>query len=215
VTDPVEVVRAGYDAMAQRYLTWSAKIVDDPRMQYLDELMRRLPDGSDVVDLGCGAGIPNTALLAERHQVLGIDISGEQLRLARQHVPNARFEQADIATLDLPGGSCDAVTAAYSLIHVPREMLTAVLARIHRWLRPDGWLLATFSASGSSDGIQDDFLGVPMFFSGYDADTNRELVVAAGFELVQHEVVTIHEPDGPAGFLWLLARATSGTRATS
>jgi hypothetical protein len=97
------------------------------------------------------------------------------------------------------------VTAFYSLIHVPRERHGALLRRIHGWLRPGGFLLATLSAGGS-DGIQGDFLGVPMYFSGHDADGNRELVARAGFEAVLDEVVTVAEPDGPATFHWLLAR---------
>ena len=202
----VELVRSGYDAMAGRYLTWSAEIVDDPRERLLGELLDRLPAGSAVVDLGCGAGVPSTRALAEKHRVLGIDVSAEQLRLARQHVPGAEFRQADISTVELEAASCDAVTAFYSLIHVPRDQHGPLLSRVKRWLRPGGFLLATFSAGGGSDGVQADFLGVPMYFSGHDADTNRELAARAGLTVVLDEVVTIGEPDGPATFHWLLAR---------
>lgn len=73
-------------------------------------------------------------------------------------------------------------------------------------LRPGGFLLATLSAGGS-DGVQGDFLGVPMYLSGHDADGNRELVAQAGFEAVLDEVVTVAEPDGPATFHRVLAQA--------
>jgi hypothetical protein len=58
-----------------------------------------------------------------------------------------------------------------------------------------------------SDGVQDDFLGVPMFFSGFDGDTNRHLVSDAGFTIILDEVVTMQEPEGPATFLWIMAQA--------
>jgi hypothetical protein len=45
-----------------------------------------------------------------------------------------------------------------------------------------------------------------MFFSSHDAETNRRLLAAAGFELVADEVVTMREPEGKATFLWVLAR---------
>jgi ubiquinone/menaquinone biosynthesis C-methylase UbiE len=205
-TDRSEVVRAGYDAIASRYLTWSAEIDRDPRLRFLGELERRLDDGSTVVDLGCGVGLPCTAMLAERHSVLGVDISDVQIRLARERVPTARFERHDLATFDLPEQSHDAVTAFYSLTHLPRDQHLALLTRFQRWLRPGGLLLATFSA-GESDGVQDDFLGVPMFFSGFDADTNRRLVSDAGFTIILDEVVTMQEPEGPATFLWIMAQA--------
>jgi hypothetical protein len=47
---------------------------------------------------------------------------------------------------------------------------------------------------------------VEMFFSGFDADTNRRLLSEAGFELVLDEVVTMREPEGDATFLWVLAQ---------
>ena len=205
--EPVQIVRAGYDAIAARYLRWIDQIADDPRLRFLQEVQDRLPDKSMVVDLGCGAGVPCTALLAKRHSVTGVDISGEQIRLAREFVPAAQFEQHDLATLDLAPASLDAVTAFYSLTHVPRDQHGALLGRIRTWLRPGGLLLATFSASGLSDVVQHDFLGVPMFFSGFDAATNRRLVIEAGFAIELDEIVTMHEPEGPATFLWLLARA--------
>lgn len=209
--DRIDLVRAGYDAMADRYLAWSALIQDDPRTRFLQDLLDRLSGLSDVVDLGCGAGIPSTqALAAAGHRVLGIDVSASQIERARQNIPSAAFRRADLSTLELPSAGLDAVTAFYSLIHVPREHHGALLHRIRGWLRPGGLLLATLSAGGS-DGVQDDFLGVPMYFSGYDVAVNRELLAAAGFSAVLDEVVTLAEPDGPATFHWVLGQAGTVT----
>lgn len=208
----LDLVRAGYDAMAARHLAWIAEIEGDPRLRFLDELDRRLDDGSAVVDLGCGAGMPCTFRLAQRHTVIGVDISGEQLRLARQLVPNATFVQHDLASFDVPAGSQDAVTAFYSLTHLPREQHADVLARVRGWLRPGGLFLATFSATGTTNGVQDDFLSVPMFFSGFDAATNLRLVADAGFDVLIGEVVTMREPGGDATFLWALAQ-TPGSQS--
>ena len=45
-----------------------------------------------------------------------------------------------------------------------------------------------------------------MFFSGYDAETNRRLVREAGFELLADELVFMREPESEVAFLWVLAR---------
>jgi SAM-dependent methyltransferase len=105
VTDSRRIVESGYNSSARRYLEWSARIADDPRLRFLGELTDRLDDGADVLDLGCGAGVPCTALLAERHDVLGVDLSAAQLDLARRNVPGARFEKADMAEVSFPDGS--------------------------------------------------------------------------------------------------------------
>jgi SAM-dependent methyltransferase len=90
MSDPrTAIVQAGYDAMAERYLGWGPTI-GEPRERMLDALLERLEPGARVLELGCGAGIPVTRRLAERHTVTGVDISEAQLRLAREHVPGAR-----------------------------------------------------------------------------------------------------------------------------
>jgi len=49
-----------------------------------------------------------------------------------------------------------------------------------------------------------------MFFSGFDADTNRRLLRDAGFGLVFDDVISMSEPEGPAAFLWVIAQKASG-----
>jgi hypothetical protein len=48
-----------------------------------------------------------------------------------------------------------------------------------------------------------------MFFSGFDADTNRRLVREAGFEVLVDELVFMREPGRELAFLWLLAQKTT------
>ena len=48
--------------------------------------------------LGCGPGDPATRILAERHYVVGADLSWEQLQIARQHT-RAPLVHADMTTL--------------------------------------------------------------------------------------------------------------------
>lgn len=202
----VEIVRAGYDTMAERYRLWAAGIADPQRVRLVADLDARLPDGSRILDLGCGNGLPSTADLARRHRVHGVDVSSAQVVAARTNVSGATFECTDLLGLEAPADSFDAVVSLYALTHVPRELHAQVLSRIHEWLRPGGLLLATLSARGDSDGVQADFLGVPMFFSGFGVDTNRELVGGAGFELLVDETAELHEPDGVAAFHWILAQ---------
>ena len=94
--------------------------------------------------------------------------------------------------------------------HLPRADLPGVLERIAVWLRPGGYLLATFGRSGS-EGVQDDWLGVPMFFGSYTDDESLALLGAAGLEPLRVEAVPIVEPEeGEASFLWVLARRPPG-----
>jgi ubiquinone/menaquinone biosynthesis C-methylase UbiE len=199
-------VEAGYDALAHRFGEWGAKVEGDPWERFLEELAGRLPAGARVLDLGCGNGT-KISRLADRFDLVGVDISARQLELARAAASGASFIQADFAELEFPAEAFDAVTALYSIVHVPRSEQPDLLGRIMRWLKPGGLFLASMSHVGGEDRT-DEWLGVEMFFSGFDADTNRRLVRQAGFELLVDELVWMHEPepDGDTAFLWVLGR---------
>ncbi len=198
------IVAAGYDALGEAYLDWASG-THDPRERMLQEFSTRLPSNARVLDLGCGAGIPSTKTLAERFVVTGVDISEEQVRAARRHVPDASFINADLSAIEFEPGSFDGVAALYSISHVPRQEHGGLFRRVHQWLVPGGLFLATLGASDSPDWTGD-WLGRPMFFSAYDADSNRKLVNAAGFTLLIDDVIATQEPEGPVPFLWVLAR---------
>src|SRR6266516_2949467 len=84
VTDPrTELVGRGYDAIGERFAEWRDRIVGDPRREWEEELVARLQDGARLLELGCGAGVPDTQRLAARFQLTGVDVSAEQVRRAR------------------------------------------------------------------------------------------------------------------------------------
>jgi SAM-dependent methyltransferase len=207
--DPKRVVAAGYDAMAERYLAWSDLQPSATRLQYLALAQDLIPLGADVLDLGCGAGIPMSATLAAGRSLTGVDISAVQIALARANVPSATFVQADVTTLDFPSGSFDAVVAFYSLTHVPRAEHAALFGRIRTWLRPGGLFLASLGVEDSPDEIEADWLGVDMFFSHFSARVNRRLIAEAG--LIVERAVVVAEPEDrhDARFLWVVATAPS------
>lgn len=202
-----QTVQAAYDALGARFGEWGERIEGDPWARFVAELAARLPAGARVLDLGCGNGA-KISRLATRFEVVGVDLSEQQLRLARANVPEATFVQGDLAELDFTPGSFDAVTALYSLVHVPREDHRGLFERIRQWLGPGGLFLASLSHVGGEDRTYE-WLGVEMFFSGFDADTNRRLVRDAGFELELDELVWMREPESEVAFLWVLARTTA------
>ncbi len=208
--DARQIVAEGYDRIAEQYTAWAASVRVRERDHYTNVLLDSLPTGATVLELGCGAGVPTTRRLAERCAVTAIDLSARQIALARRNVPAATFIQADMTGLDFPPGAFEAVCAFYALGHVPRDEHAALLRQIARWLRPGGLLVASFSNGGSAGEIEDDWLGAPMYFSGYDGKTNRRLVRDAGFAIVTARAETDEEFGRPTTFLWIVARNAAG-----
>jgi SAM-dependent methyltransferase len=210
---PQDIVRDGYDAMSDRYADWQTEVADDPRDRWTQRLLSLLPERPDILEIGCGAGIEPTPTFARIGRLTGIDISRAQIDRARQAVPAAELIHGDATTATFPVSSFDAVVALYTLTHVPAADLSALLARVQTWLRPAGLVLATLGSGASHEGVVEDWLGVRMFFSGFDEETNERLVREAGLEVVQSQVEVIHEPESELGtgaataaFHWILAR---------
>jgi SAM-dependent methyltransferase len=205
-SDAREIVRAGYDAIAERYAEWASSF-ETPDLRWVEDLLSRLDDGSDVLDLGCGGGRAPAQAVAARHRYTGIDLSDVQIERARQRIPHGHFLVADATHVQLEPESFDAVVTLFMFGHIPRAEQAPLLDRIRGWLRPGGWLLATMGTGGSDDLIESDWLGAPMFFASFDPETNGALLAEAGFELVRDRVITHDEPGhGPVSFMWVLAR---------
>lgn len=180
----VDLVRRGYDEVAERYLDARDQWKSVP---YLDRLLARLKPGSQILDVGCGSGIPiDSYLTAKGHEVIGIDISPRQVELASENVPDARFEIRDMLDLHRGEFSVDAVVSFYAIFHTPRETHAETLRTFSSYLPPDGVVLVSMGA-GEWEG-EEDFHGAPMWWSHYGADKNRELIEGAGLRVI-HEAI--------------------------
>lgn len=116
-------------------------------------LERRLAEGIDVLDIGCGSGRA-VNLLASRFpnsRFRGIDLSEEAVGRARAEADrlglrNVRFAAHDLTTWTVDG-RYDLVTA-FDAIH-DQAAPARVLAEIRRVLRPDGLFLMQDIAGSS------------------------------------------------------------------
>ncbi|MGV1684748.1 class I SAM-dependent methyltransferase [Sphingopyxis sp. NJF-3] len=105
-----------------------------------------LPPGACILELGCGGGTDAAYLAARGFAVDPTDgvaaIAAKASERLGRAVRVMRFDELDA------DAAYDAVVASASLLHVPRPALTAILARVHRALRPGGWHLATYKGGG-------------------------------------------------------------------
>ena len=133
-----------YRENAEAYAGW--KKAPSARLKAFLEL---LPQGGTILELGCGAGHHSAVMLAEGFSVRATDGSPEMAEIASQRlgrpVETMRFDQLDAEQ------AYDGVWANACLLHVPRDELAGILARIHRALKPQGVFYASYKM-GESDG---------------------------------------------------------------
>jgi SAM-dependent methyltransferase len=207
VSAPKEIVARGYDAIALRFAEWAGQVAS-PTIEWVRDLDARLPDDADILELGCGRGVPVARELARRHSVTGVDISGVQIELARHYVPEASFIHADVMELDIARASFDAVVALYLFGHIPAAEQPELVGSICAWLRPGGLALVTLGAGEAGEDVDDDWLGAPMFFASLEADAYTGLLRESRLTPVRDEIVRQTEPEhGEVAFRWVLAEA--------
>jgi cyclopropane fatty-acyl-phospholipid synthase-like methyltransferase len=204
MSDAFDTVTAGYNFIGSKYREWSRR--SPVRLYWVDWLLKNLPLGSLVVDLGCGSGEPGTRMLAERHRVIGVDGSLVQLRLAERAAPSAHLIRADMTRFALRSSSVDAVASFYALGHVPAARHAALFSTIADWLQPGG-LILTSAPLAAGDGTVADWLDVPMFFGGIGETATRRALQRCGLSIERWHVMEEDEGDGHlVRFLWLVAR---------
>jgi SAM-dependent methyltransferase len=200
-------VAASYDRIAERHAIWAASVRKEERARFTALLIDACPRGASLLELGCGTAGATTQALAGHFELTGVDISARSIEIARRVLPSAEFICADMTLLSLPPVSFDTVAAFYSLIHVPREELVGLFGRVFSWLKPGGLFVATLNGSDTAGSYETDWLGVPMFWSGYDPATARRLVEDVGFRVDALTLETAVEGFAePSSFWWLVAR---------
>lgn len=98
----------------------------------------KLPSSAKVLDMGCGAGFLTHDLVKLGHEVAGVDLSEESLKIARHHDPSGSiyYLRADVTAVPWEDCSFDAVCAMDLLEHV--ENPQAVIQEASRLLKPGG-----------------------------------------------------------------------------
>lgn len=168
-------VRDGYDAMAE---TYDAERGQDSDQEALDRLQESLPAAPRLLDLGCGSGRGPLAQFDGTNAV-GLDFSEAQLQLARERT-DAGLVAGDMTTLPFADGSFEAVTAFYSVIHLPLEDHRDCYEEVARVLEPNGQFL--FSIGDDWAGENPDWLdtGVTMAWSFPPLEATEELLDEVG-----------------------------------
>ncbi|MET8625605.1 class I SAM-dependent methyltransferase [Kitasatospora sp. NPDC004669] len=102
-------------------------------------ILRAVPPGCrTALDVGCGDGLLAARLARRCGRVVGVDLSGEMVALARAAYSEPTFLEGDFLTLDLPGEGFDFVCSVTAVHHMDFE---AALIRMRELLCPGGVLV--------------------------------------------------------------------------
>ena len=161
-----------------------------------------LPDraGQRILDVGCGWG--SFAIHAARHygaEVVGVTLSPEQARSARERVAASGFDQQVEIRLqdyrDVRDGTFDGIASVGMFEHVGSSKSAEYFGAMRRLIKPEGRLLnhAISSVGGSSIGSRS-FIGRYVFPDGELIDVGKVVLAMeeAGFEVRDVESLREH-----------------------
>ncbi len=179
-------VAGSYNQVADEYV---ARIYDElqhkPRdRQLLDRFADSVREIGPVCDMGCGPGQVARYLYQHGVQVCGLDLSLEMVVRARRLNPGIDFQQGDMLALDVEDETWAAITAFYSIIHIPRRDVARALRELRRVLQPGGLLLLTFHIGDEVKHLEEWWgYKVSVDFLFFRSDEMDGYLKSAGFEV--------------------------------
>jgi SAM-dependent methyltransferase len=158
----------------------------------------RLHKGERVLEIGCGTGCDLLQFAKHGAQAVGVDITPEHLRLARERIGQlAEVREAEATRLPFPDGSFDYVYSHGVLHHI--ENPRRVVEEIFRVLKPGGrfnvqvyalWSLFTLSRvlkHGSRWRLWFENSRDPVHIDFYTARKLRQLFAPASVTVEKYE----------------------------
>ncbi len=152
------------------------------------EFFRENLKGTNVIDLGCGAGRDAEVFIRNNFDYIGIDLSEGMLKVAKKRNPEGKFLQMDFNNLKFGDKSFDGFWAAASFLHVPRKEMLDVLLEAKRTLKDNGLGFVSIKRKlNFEEGIitQNKYVGkIERFFSFYSKNEFTGYLRKAGFKII-------------------------------
>ncbi len=170
-----------YDQIADWYALERSLWVGIPE---LEALISRLPPRPDVLDLGCGNGIPLTRhLLQAGAQVWAIDGSAAMLKQFRQNCPEVPVQHAAIEHSDWFGRHYDAIVSWGVWFYLPDTLQHQLIRQAASQLRAAGWLW--FTAGREAGERHGHMNGVDFHYWSLGEAGYREALQSQGFGAIE------------------------------
>ncbi len=166
---------------------WAALRGDRPAEgSWIDRFCSVLPVGSEVLDIGCGSGVPIARALVQRgFRVTGLDGAPEMVALFQRNIPDQTAVIADMRALSL-GRRFAGLLAWDSFFHLCPADQRGMFTRLRTHAAADAVLMFTSGVSeGSAVG---DLEGEALYHGSLGPDEYRSLLDDNGFDVMQHVV---------------------------
>lgn len=193
-----EFERAGWNRVAERYEEYwtDTSFFVGPLLDAAG-----VDAGSRLLDVACGPGFVSAAAAGRGAEPIGLDVAPGMVERAHARCPGLTFVEGDALQLPFPGGSFDAVTMNFGILHLS-EPETA-MAEARRVLVPEGRFAFTawvaegnaaaeiVDAAVAAHALPVDLPEGPGFFRFADTDECRSALAEGGFDVGSFRTETV------------------------
>jgi ubiquinone/menaquinone biosynthesis C-methylase UbiE len=178
-----------YDETAYVY---AEKTKDLLRKDLVDRFCEYIPQGSRILDLGCGNGRDAKVFSDIGYIVTGVDLSPKMLDIARKTSPTSKFYKSDIRQLKFPEESCEGIWALASFLHIPKLDIEKTLEGCNRVLVSSGVIHIGLKEGTGEELLEDKRYGEDIYkrYTYFENGEMEYLLRSSGFHIEHTSTIT-------------------------
>ena len=152
--------------------------------RYIDNFLKVL-NGKKILDVGCGNGTDCKYIKDKGYDINGIDISENMLKIAKEKVPNVKFEIMDMTNMEYSNNIYDGIISNCSLFHIPSEEVLLTLKEFNRVLKVDGKILVVVQEGKGEEMVDEPYRhGTKVYMNFFTEEKITNLLVESKFEII-------------------------------
>ena len=166
--------------------------------EYLNLIVKSIPAGGSILDLGCGTGEPIAQFFINKgFKVTGVDGSQKMIALCQKRFPNVQWLVSDMREINL-NQQFDVVLAWHSFFHLDHDSQRNMFKIFNTHLKPGGIL--AFTSGEEEDEVWSDNGGQQLYHASLSVKEYEKLLSENSFNVLLHKV---HDPECGEATVWV------------
>jgi len=203
-----------YERIAPKYAqTWGDEVQQEV-VVHREKLLKEIPQGAMVVDLGTGPGRDVAWFKNHGLRTIGVDSSEAMLEQARMLYPDLDFRRMDLSNLQFNSATVDALWDNATFHHLPPELARVTVREFNRILKSNGILFLRVKRGNGEESQKDpNYPDELRYFKLYEREELVNLLISNGFEIIdsgtQPDSSTSKQPARDIEWVYVFARKST------